>query len=450
MVGSVSDTLDPAFYPVAKDGTPLQPGGEYEDENGQSRTVSKTLKTPYVNVDELALTGNNTEWKVYLGTEVDPKSALEELLKKIDIRKVVSGDENEMITSKDQMLGGTTASSKTMGLAEYLDLTSDTQVQALVNELLTNRSKTYTYDSSIFSSAYGHGCVGDIVISLESTSGCYNKGNHATEAVGKDAEFTLKVEYRPRTNAERNSELNITSDDYHTTPGGSAGTPVPKSGNNMTSSNHHVINVYVKGLQITKKDQLFTNKLTGAEFILYRTARPGETENLKEIDGKQFFPAATLDMTTNSTFTIEQVNMLREGEEYYLVETKAPDGYLMLADPVSVNLELTNTYTPKPGDTASSTKPVTGPYSWIQSAKLTLGPSSWVRRTDETGTNNLTQAALNADTQNETMYYDIANNAGAELPSTGGPGTDLIYLFGIILTGIAGAGMITKRRRKTA
>ena len=541
MTGSVSDTIDPAFYPVDGEGNPLQPNVEYQDEqgnkytltkngdtwtvnwanqsfgwtytdnqgnkqpgwkgtvyvkakenflggnavktnsgtdsdkvtvtgfqtldleegtvinsgvlkdeNGSVKTIVKTLDTPYVNVDELALTSANTEWKVYLGTEVDPAGQLVKLLKNIDIRKVVSGDTNEMITSKDQMLNGTGAASKTMKLTDYLGLTTEAQITSLVNQLLSGSSKTYYYNSSSFASAYGHGYVGDIVISLVETSGCYQKGNHATEAVGKDAEFTLKVEYRPRTNTERNSELNITDDDYHTTPGGSAGTPVPKSGNDMTSSNHHVINVYVKGLQITKKDQLFTNKLTGAEFKLYRTARAGETENLIEINGKQFFPVATLDMTTNSTVTIEQINALREGEEYYLVETKAPDGYLMLADPVSVNLELTNTYTPKPGDTASSTKPATGPYSWTQSAKLTLGPSSWVRRTDETGTNDLTQAALSADTQSETMYYDIANNAGAELPSTGGPGTDLIYLFGIILTGIAGAGMITKRRRKTA
>ena len=47
-----------------------------------------------------------------------------------------------------------------------------------------------------------------------------------------------------------------------------------------------------------------------------------------------------------------------------------------------------------------------------------------------------------------TIY--IANEPGAALPNTGGPGTTLIYLLGILLTGLAGAGLamrMEKRRR---
>ncbi len=158
----------------------------------------------------------------------------------------------------------------------------------------------------------------------------------------------------------------------------------------MNSTNHHVINVYVKGLQITKKDQSFSTKLTGAEFKLYRTARTGETQGLKEIDGTNYFPFATLDMTSSSVATIDSVAALKAGEQYYLVETKAPAGYLMLAEPIPVNLTFTNTYTPKPNGTATSDKPASGPYDWQQSATLTLGTSNWVRRTDATGENDLT------------------------------------------------------------
>ena len=35
-------------------------------------------------------------------------------------------------------------------------------------------------------------------------------------------------------------------------------------------------------------------------------------------------------------------------------------------------------------------------------------------------------------------------------PSTGGPGTNLIYLIGTILTALAGAGLMMRKRRKTA
>ena len=342
--------------------------GSKIDLTGEHR---KDLSTPYVNVDELALTSNNTEWTVYLGTEVDPKDQMEKLLKEIDIRKVVSDDKDEMITSKDQMLGGTNDSSKTMNLMEYLGVDTDEKVTSLVSDLLTNGSKTYKYDSG-YDSAYGHGYVGDIVITLEQTYGCYSKGNHATEEVGKDAEFTLKVAYQPKTNSVRETELGIGTSDYHTTPGGSPGDPVPETGNNMTSSNHHVINVFAKGLQITKKDQSFTNPLTGAEFKLYRTARAGETTGLITIDGKQFYPVATLDMTSNSVAVIDKIEVLKEGETYYLVETKAPAGYIMLAEPIPVILSLTNSYTPKPAGTATETKPESGLYDWVQTATLSI------------------------------------------------------------------------------
>ena len=43
--------------------------------------------------------------------------------------------------------------------------------------------------------------------------------------------------------------------------------------------------------------------------------------------------------------------------------------------------------------------------------------------------------------------FSIGNTPGAALPNTGGPGTTLIYLLGILLTGFAGAGMVLKMRR---
>ena len=45
----------------------------------------------------------------------------------------------------------------------------------------------------------------------------------------------------------------------------------------------------------------------------------------------------------------------------------------------------------------------------------------------------------------------VSNNPGVALPSTGGPGVNLIYLFGIMLTGVAGTGLVMwKRQRESA
>lgn len=51
---------------------------------------------------------------------------------------------------------------------------------------------------------------------------------------------------------------------------------------------------------------------------------------------------------------------------------------------------------------------------------------------------------------NSLALLTIKNTPGAALPNTGGPGTNLIYLFGIMLTGLAGTGILMKRRRRNA
>ena len=52
--------------------------------------------------------------------------------------------------------------------------------------------------------------------------------------------------------------------------------------------------------------------------------------------------------------------------------------------------------------------------------------------------------------QNEApdINFEVENESGAALPNTGGPGTGLIYLLGIMLTGLAGAGLAMRLRRK--
>jgi LPXTG-motif cell wall-anchored protein len=44
----------------------------------------------------------------------------------------------------------------------------------------------------------------------------------------------------------------------------------------------------------------------------------------------------------------------------------------------------------------------------------------------------------------------VMNSSGASLPSTGGPGTTLLYLLGIMLTVFAGACLVMRRRMRDA
>ena len=106
------------------------------------------------------------------------------------------------------------------------------------------------------------------------------------------------------------------------------------------------------------------------------------------------------EITTNNTgkFSIQG---LKPGV-YWLEETAAPKGYNKLAKRIKVEIK-------KDG-------------SYVINDKSTRLPVSQV---------------------------DVNNNSGSLLPSTGGMGTTLIYLAGIVLVVLSGYVLISKRRAST-
>ena len=58
--------------------------------------------------------------------------------------------------------------------------------------------------------------------------------------------------------------------------------------------------------------------------------------------------------------------------------------------------------------------------------------------------------ASSLSTNGKTVEITVRNEPGAVLPNTGGPGTNLIYLFGTLLTGLGGAGLVMRKRRRVA
>ena len=135
--------------------------------------------------------------------------------------------------------------------------------------------------------------------------------------------------------------------------------------------------------------------LPGAEFRLYKTV--DETTYYAKFDNGLLTgwttdaTATGVTMTSNSD-SAHVLNGLDAGT-YYLEETKAPDGYNKLTDPVTVTIT-------------------------------------------EDGKVN--------ETTNGTVY--VSNNAGATLPSTGGMGTTLFYVIGGGLMVAAVVLLVTKKR----
>ncbi len=398
------------------------------------------LEVPYVNVDELDFTYNDTAWTVYLGTEVDPLKELQALWNKVNVKEVVTksdSDDHRMSVDGDLTYSysqDATDNRTEVNARNEFPITSLAGVELTEDDwadLIGGQIKYIDY------SAYGHEQVGTISIGLVPTVKNGEAGlipsPHATTVTGQEVEkYVLSVWYTPKS---------ASVSDWHTGSNGTGSRGVNTG--NIRRANSHIINVFVKGLQITKVD-LNDQPLIGAKFALYRTARSGETD-LLEINGGQYHKVAELDTSSNGIAIKDQIEQLNTGEQYYLVETEVPAGYNGIS-PIPVNLNISDIYTPKPGTTTQTTKPDSGIYDWTQNASLVLNAESGVKRTNADNTADLTHSAVTANSDMETIYYRITNNPGVELPSTGGPGTRLYTILGTIL--ILGAGVLLWRRRR--
>lgn len=96
---------------------------------------------------------------------------------------------------------------------------------------------------------------------------------------------------------------------------------------------------------------------------------------------------------------------------YTLTETQAPAGYLIIGD---------------------------GTTTFTVTATGVTGAIPEMEMIDE------------AEVPTGVYIIKVQNSAGIVLPSIGGPGTNMIYLIGIMLTDIGGAGLVVRKRRRDA
>ena len=179
--------------------------------------------------------------------------------------------------------------------------------------------------------------------------------------------------------------------------------------NNPTSDETHtitppVVKVYSAKIVIDKYETgSESTKLPNAKFVLYKevTTDAGSSplyykwnETDKKVEWVADMTAA--DVVTTNDDGAAYFNGLANGD-YYLVETKAPDGYNQLTEP----------------------------------HKVTVAGSS-------------------TDTTKLTAIAKVANSTGAELPSTGGMGTTVFYVLGFALVMGAVVLLVTKKRMSDA
>lgn len=151
--------------------------------------------------------------------------------------------------------------------------------------------------------------------------------------------------------------------------------------------------------------------LSGAKFVLYRMdngVKKYATLTNNKIDGwvTDKDNATTLETSGTGDILIEGLNV----GTYYLEETEAPVGYNKLTEPIEVEI--------------TATTSVTSGSETVQ-----------YKNSSETSYTPATDATVK-----------VLNNAGTQLPSTGGIGTTLFYVIGGGLMAVAAVLLVTKKR----
>lgn len=190
--------------------------------------------------------------------------------------------------------------------------------------------------------------------------------------------------------------------------------------------------VFTYELDVTKVDgQKTDNKLANAEFVLLNN---NKTKVAKVTDGKFVewvnVPAASKDGTitypTGTTLTSgtdgKFVIVGLDAGSYYLRETRAPAGYNLLKNDISVTI------------TATLDKSENNPA--LTELELSV-------KDDKAGA-EATESNGSLDTG--IVETNVVNNSGAQLPVTGGMGTTLFYVLGGILVLVAIILLVTRKR----
>ena len=174
-----------------------------------------------------------------------------------------------------------------------------------------------------------------------------------------------------------------------------------------------VLNSRRKIIKFKKVDIAKPNdsELQGAEFDLYEITLENGLETRKT-------PALYTGLTSDEEGMLEDSSgntafNLSVGK-YHLVETAAPAGYIIRDTPVIIT--------------------VTGSDVTYDEGTSISGNGS----------------GKTFDPAAKTYTLKISNSSGVELPSTGGPGTNLLYLLGLMLTSLADAGLVMRKRRRDA
>ena len=300
-------------------------------------------------------------------------------------------------------------------------------------------------------------------VNLEDNTATVNYSNHPTDTTGKG---TLRDETKHYT---FDIDANILGDNTWKT------TEVVK------------VALGADGKEITEVVSLHEGQsvgaLEGAEFKLYVPVTGG-THEFKDVEGNTIKtePYTNSILTSGKKIVSDGTGRLTiQGESkpgirgldigtYYLVEEKAPAGYVKYQNAVKLEIlapDDTDHWTTKTYEEEINGYKCTWDVKELKKYEVKIDGNVTAEYTFVNEENEADTFASSSDTaaKGDTItgeesegyigregatakagYGKIVNTQGAELPSTGGPGTLYFYLAGMFLLILAGTGFVLKRR----
>lgn len=168
--------------------------------------------------------------------------------------------------------------------------------------------------------------------------------------------------------------------------------------------------VYTWGIDLTKQGEDAKTKLQGVTFTLKKGA--DEMKFSTRPDDGAYVPSKDGSVTLTTNVDGKIIIRGLESGTYTLTETKTKDGYVLLKDPVTIEIE---------GDK--------------RNGKATFTVASETVTPSKDGESN---AAI--------VPVTVVNHKGFDLPATGGAGTTLFTIAGIVIVAVAGALLLMRRK----
>ena len=178
--------------------------------------------------------------------------------------------------------------------------------------------------------------------------------------------------------------------------------------------------VFTYELDVTKVNGADTDEvLAGAEFVLRNAAGSYvQVDKDGKVTGWTASQDAATPLTSDATGIFKVIGL--DDGNYELIETKAPNGYNLLTQPIKVVIKAT---------TVNNQEYANKPDEALTALEIEV---------------NGTPATGDVDTG--IVNATVENNQGATLPETGGIGTTLFYLFGGLMAAGSALTLVVRRR----